>query len=41
MENLSLEQIDHIKGVIESLLFVNEKSVPLEQITKVLETVES
>ncbi len=39
MENFTDEQIDHIKGVVESLLFVNEKPVSLDQLTKVLETV--
>ncbi|VAW19838.1 Segregation and condensation protein B [hydrothermal vent metagenome] len=33
------QQQNHIKGVIESLLFVNEKPVTLEQFKKVLETV--
>jgi len=33
------EQLQHIKGVVESLLFVNEKPVTLDQIKKVLETV--
>ncbi len=33
------EQLQHIKGVVESLLFVNERPVTLEQIKKVLETV--
>ncbi len=33
------EQLQHIKGVIESLLFVNERPVTLEQIKKVLDTV--
>lgn len=32
-------QLQHIKGAIESLLFVNEKPVTLDQIKKVLETV--
>lgn len=32
-------QLQHIKGAIESLLFVNERSVTLDQIKKVLETV--
>jgi len=32
-------QVQHIKGVIESLLFVNERPVTLDQIKKVLETV--
>src|SRR3989338_7474438 len=32
-------QLQHIKGVIESLLFVNEKPVTLDQIKKVLDTV--
>jgi len=33
------EQLQHIKGAIESLLFVNEKVVTMEQIKKVLETI--
>lgn len=33
------EQLQHIKGVVESLLFVNERPITLEQIKKVLETV--
>ncbi len=32
------EQDRHVKGVIEALLFVNEKPVTLEQIKRVLET---
>ena len=32
-------QVQHIKGVIESLLFVNERPVTLDQIKKVLEAV--
>ena len=39
MLTLSEEQIVHVKGVIESLLFISEKPVTLEQIKKVLETV--
>jgi segregation and condensation protein B len=31
--------LQHVKGIIESLLFVNEKTVTLEQMKKVLETV--
>ena len=46
MENAMTEQIPqesdeqdrHVKGVIEALLFVNEKPVTLEQIKRVLET---
>ena len=34
----SNEQDRHVKGVIEALLFVNEKPVTLEQIKQVLET---
>ena len=33
------EQLHHIKGVVESLLFVNEKPVILDQIKNVLDTV--
>jgi len=33
------EQTMHIKGVIEALLFVNERPITLEQIRKVLQTV--
>jgi len=33
------EQFHHIKGVVESLLFVNEKPVLLDQIKNVLDTV--
>src|SRR3989338_669842 len=32
-------QIQHSKGVVESLLFVNERPVTLDQIKKVLDTV--
>lgn len=39
MENIAPEQITHIKGVIESLLFVSEKPVALEEMRKVLEAV--
>lgn len=35
------DQLRHVEGVIESLLFVNERPVTLEQIKKVLETVGS
>ncbi len=35
------EQLQHIKGVVESLLFVNERPVTLDQIKKVLDTVSS
>lgn len=34
-----LEGVNHIRGVIEAVLFVNEKPVTLDQIKKVLETV--
>lgn len=33
------EQLQHVKGVVESLLFVNERPVTIDQIKKVLETV--
>ena len=33
------EQLQHVKGVVESLLFVNEKPVILDQIKNVLDTV--
>ena len=33
------EQLQHVKGVVASLLFVNEKPVTLDQIKRVLETV--
>jgi len=39
MENSVNAQISHVRGVIEALLFVNEKPVTLEQIKGVLETV--
>ncbi len=39
MEKLSDDQMMHIKGVIEALLFISEKPVTLDQIRKVLETV--
>ena len=35
----SQEQLQHIQGVIESLLFVNERPVTMEQIRKVMDTV--
>ncbi len=42
-ENVSVENLDgvdeHIKGVIEALLFISEKPVTLEQVKKVLDTV--
>lgn len=40
MDTFTEQQVNHMKGVIESLLFVNEKSVTLDQMVKVLETVE-
>ncbi|MBF0386015.1 MAG: SMC-Scp complex subunit ScpB [Candidatus Omnitrophica bacterium] len=39
MQNYDSEQIDMLKGIIESLLFVSEKPVTIDQIKKVLETV--
>jgi segregation and condensation protein B len=47
MENITISevteeldpQLQHIKGAVESLLFVNEKPVTLDQIKNVLETV--
>ena len=39
MENSTNEQISHIKSVIETLLFVSDKPVILEDIKKVLQTV--
>lgn len=33
------EQLQHVKGVVESLLFVNERPVMLDQIRNVLDTV--
>ncbi len=39
MENETNEPLNYIKGVVESLLFVNERPVTLEQIKRVLETV--
>lgn len=39
MENKLDDQVVHIMGVIEALLFVSEKPLALEQIKKVLETV--
>ena len=39
MENFSQDQIDKISGIIEALLFVNEKPVTVEQIKKVLPTI--
>ena len=38
-ENTTDQQKDHMKGVIESLLFVNERPVTLDQIKSALETV--
>lgn len=38
-ENQTDGQVQHVKGVIESLLFVNERPVTLDQIKKVLDTV--
>src|SRR5262245_50502184 len=34
-----LQEINHVRGVIEAILFVNEKPVTLEQIKKVIDTV--
>ena len=39
MEQNSQEQNNYIRGVIEAILFVNEKPVALDQLKKVLETV--
>jgi len=39
MEKYDDEQIMHIKGVIEALLFVNERPVTLDQLKKVFDTV--
>ena len=39
MENPISDQDKHIKGVVEALLFVNEKPVTLDQMKNVLETV--
>ena len=38
-ESQASETITHIKGVIEALLFVNERPITLDQIKKVFETV--
>jgi len=38
MQILTSQQINHIKGAMESLLFVNEKPVTLEQMTKAIDT---
>ncbi len=40
-KKMSTDQIDHVKGVLEALLFVNEKPITLEQIKKALPTVSS
>lgn len=40
-QKMSLDQIEHVKGVLEALLFVNEKPISLEQIRKALPTVSS
>ena len=39
MENPISDQDHHLKGVVEALLFVNEKPVTLDQMKNVLETV--
>ena len=39
VEDTNKNFFDHVKGVIEALLFVNEKPVTLNQIKNVLETV--
>ena len=39
IDQITSEQTDYIKGVIEALLFVSERPVTLEQMDKVLETV--
>ncbi|MCA9407681.1 MAG: SMC-Scp complex subunit ScpB [Candidatus Omnitrophica bacterium] len=41
MENYDEDQIQHIKGVIETVLFISGTPVTLEQIKKVLNTVEA
>lgn len=38
-KKMSTDQIEHVKGVIEALLFVNEKPITIEQIRKALPTV--
>lgn len=40
-QKMSVNQIEHVKGVLEALLFVNEKPISLEQIRKALPTVSS
>ncbi len=40
-QKMSIDQIEHVKGVLEALLFVNEKPISLEQIRKALPTVSS
>ncbi len=40
-QKMSVDQIEHVKGVLEALLFVNEKPISLEQIRKALPTVSS
>ena len=39
MENTHYIQVNHFKGIIESLLFVSERPVTLEQIKNVVETI--
>jgi len=39
VEQRSPETVSHVRGVVESLLFVNERPISLEQIRKVIDTV--
>ena len=39
MEPMEDSQLNHIKGIIEALLFVNEKSTTIEQIKKAFDTI--
>jgi len=38
-QGTELQEINHVRGVVEAILFVNEKPVTLEQIKKVIDTV--
>jgi len=38
-QQTEIQEVNHVRGVIEAILFVNEKPVTLEQIKKVIDTV--
>ena len=38
-EKKTLQEVNHVRGVIEAILYVNEKPITLDQIKKVVSTV--